>query len=240
MLPLGFDFNNDDWPDLYVSGQLWRNNQGKFTAVENHGLSGSGTWADFNNDGFLDLFSFDIPCGVYLSNMSDEKESFTKVEGAIPDKLPMEVSLGAAAADFDSDGLIDIYLGGYEIWQKASYHDIVLRNVGNGKFEEVWRTPDNPQPRRVGSSHVTLTRMVMLMFTFPTIDLREICFGKTMEQEISKTGSNHQALLTHQTKVATLDIRSVRPLATWIAMGVLTCSSGISVIRLNGRTAPSS
>lgn len=142
------DYNNDDWPDLYVSGQLWRNESGKFVAVKNHGLSGSGTWSDLNNDGFVDLFSFDVPCAVFLNNVADGDESFTKVQGGVPAELPMEVSLGAAAADFDGDGLIDIYLGGYEIWQKANYRDIILRNMGDGQFEEVWRTQGGPQPAR--------------------------------------------------------------------------------------------
>lgn len=139
------DYNNDDWPDLYVSGQLWRNEQGKFVRVQGHGLAGSGAFADFNNDGRIDFFSFDVPCKVYLNQ---GEESFVLVENAIEAELPMEVSLGAALADFNQDGLIDIYLGGYEIWQKASYHDLLLVNLGEGRFREQWRTEGTPRPAR--------------------------------------------------------------------------------------------
>ncbi len=54
------DFDNDGWIDLYSSGTLYKNNQGKFVGVtpevisENVGGYGS-IWADFDNDGAMDL-----------------------------------------------------------------------------------------------------------------------------------------------------------------------------------------
>ena len=142
------DYNNDGWTDLYVSGQLWKNDQGAFTLIEGHGLSGTGVWADLNNDGAVDFFRFQVPSQVYLSQIPKGKTEFLNVPNGIPKELPMEVSLGAALADFDGDGKVDIYLGGYEIWQKASYHDLVLFNQGDGVFKEVWRTEGTPRPAR--------------------------------------------------------------------------------------------
>ncbi|HEV3061793.1 MAG TPA: CRTAC1 family protein [Vicinamibacterales bacterium] len=62
------DFDNDGWPDLYVTGfgrsQLFHNNgNGTFTDVSDRsGTSNAGSWAvsaafvDFDRDGWLDLF----------------------------------------------------------------------------------------------------------------------------------------------------------------------------------------
>ena len=61
------DFNNDGYPDLYVSNHgpnvLYRNNgNGKFTDISNKaGVAGDessvgAVWLDFDNDGLLDLY----------------------------------------------------------------------------------------------------------------------------------------------------------------------------------------
>ena len=103
------DFNNDGWTDLYVSGQLWRNDQGKFQKVEASSI-GPGVWGDFNNDGFLDLFGWSGK-GRLLQNV--EGKSWKPVEG-LPE-LPTQVSLAASWGDFNGDGLLDLYAAGYEV-----------------------------------------------------------------------------------------------------------------------------
>jgi enediyne biosynthesis protein E4 len=61
------DFDNDGWPDLFVSAVgknvLFKNNEGKFTDVsESSGIVGEEAWSsgavwfDYDNDGKLDLF----------------------------------------------------------------------------------------------------------------------------------------------------------------------------------------
>jgi hypothetical protein len=51
------DLNNDGWPDLCCGGTVWKNEQGqKFSRLAN-GL-GELIAADFDNDGFVDLFSW--------------------------------------------------------------------------------------------------------------------------------------------------------------------------------------
>ena len=50
--------NQDDWIDIYSSGTLWKNNQGKsFSKVFEKG--GNAVWADFDNNGYSDFFCYD-------------------------------------------------------------------------------------------------------------------------------------------------------------------------------------
>jgi hypothetical protein len=69
------DYNNDGWPDLYVGiahgpNRLYRNNgDGSFTDVtEESGLGDTGrtmstAWADYDGDGYLDVFVANYPDG---------------------------------------------------------------------------------------------------------------------------------------------------------------------------------
>jgi hypothetical protein len=130
------DYNMDGWVDLTVDGQLWRNEDGKkFIRVEGAGFAGSGVWGDIDNDGDLDFFGMG---GKVHRN--EEGKSFKEVENAIPEmpKAPMT----ATWADVNSDGLIDLYVTGYE---GGGYHqDFLFKNKGDGTFEVVYRGPNTP------------------------------------------------------------------------------------------------
>lgn len=85
---------------VYVRGQLLRKNKGeRFQAVDNS-PSGNGTWGDFNNDGFVDLFSWD---GKGLLCRNVDGKSFERTRDVLPG-LPTKVSLGTAWADFNNEG----------------------------------------------------------------------------------------------------------------------------------------
>lgn len=141
------DYNNDGFVDLYT-GKLWRNENGKrFVEVTDSGVrGGEGIWGDYDNDGNLDLFTF-TGSGALYRNRGDGK--FDTV--AFPE-LPTKNSRGAVWIDINNDSLLDLYVGGYEIWQQTVHPDVVYMNKGQGVFEEVWRSPENYSARGVAAA----------------------------------------------------------------------------------------
>jgi hypothetical protein len=120
------DIDNDRYPDLVAGGGIWRNRDGRrFVRV---GDSGPCVAADFDNDGFTDLFQFSPP--ALLKN--EKGQRFVNV--ALP-ALPATVSRGAVWTDADNDGFVDIILGGYEDWDRGiTYPTLFLRNNQGKSF----------------------------------------------------------------------------------------------------------
>jgi hypothetical protein len=122
------DFDNDGDPDLYVTNiarsdinRLYRNdNKGRFTSVLNshavllsRGPSKGQTWGDFDNDADLDLFvangteNYSDVCNFLFEN--DDVGDLTRVYPT-PLTLHSNISAGTAAADFDNDGDLDLFV----------------------------------------------------------------------------------------------------------------------------------
>jgi hypothetical protein len=137
------DYDGDGWVDVLIGGRLYRNEQGvRFThANEATGLpeAGDGIWGDCDNDGDLDLFTW-AGKGRLFRNSGDG--TFSDASEGLPE-LPMAVSCAACWADLDADGFLDLYVGGYETWQKEMYPDAILVNRRDGTFELQWQTPAN-------------------------------------------------------------------------------------------------
>ena len=125
------DYDGDNWLDVYISyvytnlSRLYRNNHdGTFTVVNSEaGMdfvpaphSMQSTWADYNNDGLLDLLVSRLrdggghPPRLYMNN-GDGTFTDTAADAGlsgIPD-VPDNQS-GAVWGDYDNDGWLDLYL----------------------------------------------------------------------------------------------------------------------------------
>jgi ASPIC and UnbV./FG-GAP repeat. len=121
------DVDNDGWPDLCAGGAVWRNEKGKrFTRLAE--IGGAVTAADFDNDGFVDLFSA-TQRKLYRNERGKGFSEFPLPE------LPKSVSRAACWGDFNGDGFVDLYVGGYEDWNAGiTYPDLRLMNEGGKAF----------------------------------------------------------------------------------------------------------
>ncbi len=154
------DFNNNGRLDIYLSIVYGRNklfqNEGGFRfreVTESYGLeckydTHGIAVADFNNDGYLDIFlannlealtemrGIDIhqPNFFYLGN----DEGF--IEGAFAARLdggPFNYSCGVTTADVNGDGLLDIYVakGGYRSGPTCA--NSLYINNGDGTYRDI-------------------------------------------------------------------------------------------------------
>ena len=137
------DFNNDNHIDINAGPQLWINQgDGTFQILPETGLPGNCVWADINNDGFKDAFCYSGPGYLFLNQAG---KSLKNISDNLPD-TPTKVSLGATMGDFNGDGLVDIYVGGYET--PGYLPDAMYFNNGDTTFKEVWRTAGTTMPAR--------------------------------------------------------------------------------------------
>ena len=130
------DVNGDGWPDLWMGGAVWLNHDGKsFTRID---APGAGVIADIDNDGVGDLVSF-APPGI----LRGVREAAT-ASGAIrfmpvpyfPADLPATVARGAAVGDFNNDGFVDVYIGGFENWEtQTTFPSLLLLNDHGKAFK---------------------------------------------------------------------------------------------------------
>lgn len=134
------DLDGDGWVDLCVSGGVWRNERGKrFSRVAD---VPSSVAADFDNDGRIDLFSW----AARRLYRNEDGMKFTVVP--IPD-LPPSLSRGACWGDFDGDGFVDLFVGGYEDWGKGITWPFQILLNQNGKGLRLHRSESTRRARGV-------------------------------------------------------------------------------------------
>jgi|GEM_PF-1098745 len=138
------DIDNDNDQDIYVTTDeqniLYINDgTGKFEFTENgicndNVISRGYSWADFNNDGFIDLLTGDQNfdgLGIYLNDGSGDF-NFYHISDIIDDEVGTDTRFGRGytTADFDNNGWVDI------IWMVEDRAYIIL-NEGNMHFTVV-------------------------------------------------------------------------------------------------------
>jgi hypothetical protein len=158
------DYDNDGWPDLYVSNRggpnfFYRNNGNRtFTEIaEAAGVLGNGagfaTWFfDYDNDGWADLFltsyhlSVDETIRTYLGlpqNAATMKLYRNLGDGSFQDVTrkaglnKVFMAMGANFGDFDNDGFLDIYLGTGTPSYASLVPNVLLRNKRAESFVDV-------------------------------------------------------------------------------------------------------
>jgi len=172
------DFDGDGWQDIhFVNGRdlygrgifarnaLYHNNgDGTFTDVtDTAGVPGTGyglgcVWGDYDNDGFPDLYVTQLGRNVlYHNNGNGTFTDVTDKAGVAGVASGTQFHGGATFFDYDRDGKLDLYVGGYVTLDRDSprYCDfvdvrtncppsvykgspaILYHNNGNGTFTDV-------------------------------------------------------------------------------------------------------
>ncbi|MDE2852919.1 MAG: CRTAC1 family protein [Chloroflexota bacterium] len=151
------DYDRDGWLDLYVTGNrdpsvLYRNNgDGTFSRSDlspqvalADAETGGAVWADYDNDGWLDLYVLNHGANTLFHN--DGGRGFTDVTeraGA------GDAGKGTTAAwgDYDGDSFLDLYVVNWSCFPECGdpnitrehdeARDTLYHNRGDGSFEDV-------------------------------------------------------------------------------------------------------
>jgi hypothetical protein len=155
--PAAADYDNDGYPDLVVPAGveaptpgrniLYHNNgDGTFSRVSGGSLTNqlgffaNASWADYNNDGFADLFVTDWGAsrggGKNLLFHNNGDGTFNKVTAG---SIVNDLGIGFAAlwTDYDSDGFMDLVVLNMPLPGAPVSHSFVYHNNRDGTFTRV-------------------------------------------------------------------------------------------------------
>ncbi len=152
------DYDRDGWIDLFVTGNLdpnalYRNNgDGSFSLSEHSAAlsppdvpSGGAVWADYNNDGWPDLYLVNFGANRLFRNEGGVGFKDVTAEAGVGDTGK---GTSAAWGDYDSDGWLDLYLTNWSCFPECDTDDFSLQqdrlyhNNGDGSFTDVTATLD--------------------------------------------------------------------------------------------------
>ena len=158
------DYDGDGWEDLYITqpsglpNKLYRN-QGDGTFADVSAAAGvdllddssMALFADVDSDGDLDLIVI-LPRQPLLLRNQGDGHFVPDLKAGFAEHADRAAMLtGAAIADYDQDGDLDLYVCAYDFWHSGAaydaptpYYDAVngppnflFRNRGDGTFEDV-------------------------------------------------------------------------------------------------------
>ena len=146
------DYDNDGWVDLFLAGgtnpsTLYRNDRdGTFSvsALSNQlalpdTWSGGAVWADYDNDGFKDLYVLAHGPNVLFHNESGRGfRDVTEAAGVGDSGKGSTATWG----DYDGDGHLDLYVANWACFPECRpvdptrASDRLYHNLGDGTFED--------------------------------------------------------------------------------------------------------
>jgi hypothetical protein len=158
------DFDNDDYPDLFVDNmngdaRLYHNNRNGTFGDETSAMGidgphlGFSCWAwDYDNDGWLDIFAtcYDRPRDDAVRSLLGQAHSgysnrlFHNLHGKGFENVTKEAGLdqlfaamGCNFGDFDNDGFLDFYLGTGDTDLFTLIPNRMFKNVAGRRFADI-------------------------------------------------------------------------------------------------------
>lgn len=148
------DYDDDGYVDVYVANDhtlnyLWHNEGGKkfvdkgtmsgtaFSQAGEATVSMSVDFADYNDDGLLDLFvSDDTYCSLY-ENLGNGIFSDRGIASNISMSAAQFVGWSSSFIDYDNDGDVDIFKANGALKHLYGQEDQMFENEGDRKFRDV-------------------------------------------------------------------------------------------------------
>ena len=137
------DFDNDGFDDLCFCGRLFKNVNGKtFKDVTKEARVDptnvlAALWLDYDNDGNLDLLCASYPNVRLWRNLGNGVFEDVTLKAGLDYAFPGAPE-ALAAADYDGDGFVDLFIGCFEHPQQPArgQPDFLFHNNGRGRFED--------------------------------------------------------------------------------------------------------
>jgi hypothetical protein len=93
---------------------------------------------DVNRDGWLDVFIPDLNyCSLLIQKPGGQEFEYKSQQSGVAVALGQYAGWAAMMFDFDHDGWLDIFTVHGNAHHEYSQEDALVRNLGNGKFEDV-------------------------------------------------------------------------------------------------------